>query len=194
MVTLSGSNFTSNLSVGFGGVFVPGVFQSASTLTAVTPAHAAGPVNVVVRATDNSLSNTLTGGFTYATPDAGQPDAGPPDAGPPDAGPPDAGPPDAGPPDAGPPDAGRPDAGSSDAGPPDAGPSDAGQQDGGGADAGGVDGGASDGGVPDGSVDLLGCSCAAGGVGPTALAFAALVTLAARTRQRRRPTSAPPSQ
>jgi MYXO-CTERM domain-containing protein len=207
-VSLVGSNFVSNLSVSFGTSSVSTVLVSPTVLNAVTPAHAAGPVDVVVTATDGLRSNTLVNGFTYVTPDAGPPDAGPPDAGPPDAGPPDAGPPDAGPPDAGPPDAGPPDAGPPDAGPPDAGPPDAGPPDSGTdagvADAGGADGGPgdggqldageTDGGIPPGSIDLLGCSCASGGAGPTAIAFAAMVAFVRRARQRRRPISAPASQ
>lgn len=81
------------------------------------------------------------------------------------------------------------------------GPAPDGGTDGGGADGGGGggDGGVPDGGVPDGGgprrpVDLLGCTCAAGVSNSTAFALAMLAAIAARDRQRRRPTSAPPSQ
>ncbi|HEY8207369.1 MAG TPA: SBBP repeat-containing protein [Myxococcaceae bacterium] len=66
---------------------------------------------------------------------------------------------------------------------------------GGGTDGGGGgDGGVPDGGVPGRPLDVLGCSCAAGISSSTAFAFAMLAAIAARSRQRRKPTSAPPSQ
>jgi len=61
------------------------------------------------------------------------------------------------------------------------------------ADGGATDGGATDGG-DGGPVDLLKCSCAAGASSSTALSFVLLAAIAARARQRRKPTSAPASQ
>ncbi|HZN93603.1 MAG TPA: hypothetical protein VFB81_12915, partial [Myxococcales bacterium] len=66
--------------------------------------------------------------------------------------------------------------------------------DGGGGGGDGGDGGQPDGGVPGRPLDALGCSCAAGISSSTAFAFAMLAAIAARTRQRRKPTSAPASQ
>ena len=64
-VTLTGTNFVSGATVTFGGTAATSVvFASATSLAAVTPAHTAGQVNVVVRNTDGQ-STTLTGGFTY---------------------------------------------------------------------------------------------------------------------------------
>lgn len=61
-------------------------------------------------------------------------------------------------------------------------------------DAGVPDGGETDGGVTGRPLDLLGCSCEVGASSSTALAFAVLAAIAARARQRRKPTSAPASQ
>ncbi|HSB75240.1 MAG TPA: IPT/TIG domain-containing protein [Terriglobales bacterium] len=67
-VTISGSNFASGASVSLGGAAAGNVaFVNSSTLTATTPAHAAGAVNVVVTNTD-AQSGTLTNGFTYQSP------------------------------------------------------------------------------------------------------------------------------
>jgi hypothetical protein len=66
-VTITGSNFISGdtFSVTFGGVAATGVSRDDSThLTATTPAHAAGAVDVVV--TTSGGSATRTGAFTYA--------------------------------------------------------------------------------------------------------------------------------
>ena len=64
-VTISGTNFVSGATVTFGGTAATNVaFVSATSLTATTPAHAAGAVHVVVTNPD-SQSATLTGGFTY---------------------------------------------------------------------------------------------------------------------------------
>jgi MYXO-CTERM domain-containing protein len=107
-ISLSGGYLGSLSTVSIGGVVATNiVLVSATELTAVTGAHAAGAVDVVVTNGDGQMAK-LAGGFTYtavvadAGVDAGS-DAGPlPDAGPPDAGVPDAGnPPDAGLPDAG---------------------------------------------------------------------------------------------
>lgn len=63
-VTLTGSDFDGSETVTFGGIAATSVaFLTSSTLTAVTPPHAAGSVDVVI--TNNNGSNTLVGGFTY---------------------------------------------------------------------------------------------------------------------------------
>jgi phospholipase C len=60
-VTLSGSNFISGASVTFDGIAATSVnFSSPSTITAVTPPHAAGVANVTVTNPDGQ-SATLTG-------------------------------------------------------------------------------------------------------------------------------------
>ncbi len=67
-VTISGSNFVSGASVSFGGAAATNVnVTSATTLTATTPAHAAGAVNVLVTNPDNQ-SGSLTNGYTYTAP------------------------------------------------------------------------------------------------------------------------------
>ena len=54
----------------FGGTPATGVTLASSTsITATTPAHAAGAVSVIVTNTD-AQSNTLAGGYTYAAPHA----------------------------------------------------------------------------------------------------------------------------
>jgi hypothetical protein len=65
VVDLAGQNFQDGATVTFGGVAATGVtFVSRSHITATTPAHAAGAVNVVVTNPDAQLS-TLANGFTY---------------------------------------------------------------------------------------------------------------------------------
>jgi len=65
-VTITGSNFISGTTVTFGGTAATNVkIVSSTSMTAMTPAHAAGAVNVVVSNTNGS--NTLTNGFTYTT-------------------------------------------------------------------------------------------------------------------------------
>jgi uncharacterized protein (TIGR03382 family) len=64
-VTLSGSNFNVGTQVTFDGVAATSVsFVNASTLSVLTPAHAAGAVDVVARNADGQ-TGTLTNGFTY---------------------------------------------------------------------------------------------------------------------------------
>ena len=66
-VTITGTNFISGATVTFGGTAASNVSVVSSTsITATTPAHAAGAVNVVVA--DSNGSGTLTNGFTYTTP------------------------------------------------------------------------------------------------------------------------------
>jgi hypothetical protein len=67
-VTITGAGFVSGASVSFGGAAATGVTVVSSTsITAMSPAHAAGAVNVVVTNTDGQ-SGTLTSGFTYNGP------------------------------------------------------------------------------------------------------------------------------
>ncbi len=64
-VTISGTNFVAGASVTFGGTAATGVTViSPTSITATTPAHAAGAVNVVVTNPDTQ-SGTLANGFTY---------------------------------------------------------------------------------------------------------------------------------
>lgn len=63
-----GSGFVATPGVTFGGTAATSVvFVSATRLTCIVPAHAAGDVNVVVTNPDTTTS-TLTNGFTYYTP------------------------------------------------------------------------------------------------------------------------------
>jgi uncharacterized repeat protein (TIGR01451 family) len=64
-VSINGSNFVSGTTVKFGGTASPSVtFNNSTSLTATTPAHIAGPVDVVVT-TPAPQTATLTSGFTY---------------------------------------------------------------------------------------------------------------------------------
>ncbi|HEX7140719.1 MAG TPA: carboxypeptidase regulatory-like domain-containing protein, partial [Vicinamibacterales bacterium] len=65
-VTVNGSGFQSGAAVTFGGSAATSiVVVSGIKITAITPAHAAGAVNVTVTNTDTS-TGTLTNGYTYA--------------------------------------------------------------------------------------------------------------------------------
>lgn len=67
-VTIAGTNFQQGATVSIGGAGATSVnVASTTTITAVTPSHAAGTVNVVVTNPDNQ-SATLVNGFTYNTP------------------------------------------------------------------------------------------------------------------------------
>jgi probable HAF family extracellular repeat protein len=64
-VTIAGLNFTSGATVTIGGVAASNVsFVNASTISASTPAHAAGATDVVVR-NPNAQTGTLLSGFGY---------------------------------------------------------------------------------------------------------------------------------
>lgn len=64
-VTIKGTNFAGATAVSFGGTPATSVVVvDDTTITCVTPAHAAGAVNVVV--TDDSGTVTETSGYTYA--------------------------------------------------------------------------------------------------------------------------------
>jgi hypothetical protein len=66
-VTISGTNFASGATVTFGATAATNVVVvSSTTITATTPAHAAGAVNVVVT-NSNGQSGTLTNGYTYTS-------------------------------------------------------------------------------------------------------------------------------
>ncbi|MEO8276465.1 MAG: reprolysin-like metallopeptidase [Thermoanaerobaculia bacterium] len=65
VVTLTGSNFVSGATVSFDGIAATGVsFNSSTSLTATTPAHAPGVVDVTVKNPD-LLTDTLAASFTY---------------------------------------------------------------------------------------------------------------------------------
>ena len=71
-VTISGSAFVSGATVSIGGAAATNVsFVNSNTLTATTPAHAAGTVNVVVTNPD-AQRGTLTNGFTFDAPPGGE--------------------------------------------------------------------------------------------------------------------------
>lgn len=64
-ITISGSDFLDGAAVKLGGVAAPSVlFNDSTKLTATTPPHAAGVVDVVVT-NPNSFKAVLKGGFTY---------------------------------------------------------------------------------------------------------------------------------
>ena len=67
-VTISGTNFVSGAAVTIGGTAATGVaVVNATTITATTPAHAAGTVGVMVTNPDNQ-SATLATSFSYVVP------------------------------------------------------------------------------------------------------------------------------
>jgi hypothetical protein len=67
VVSIMGTGFLAGATVSLGGTAATGVTVVNSTsITATTPAHAAGTVNVVVSNSDTQ-SGTLTQGFTYTT-------------------------------------------------------------------------------------------------------------------------------
>ncbi len=64
-ITISGSGFVTGATVTLGGAAATGVsVASATTITATTPAHAAGSVDIVVTNPD-SQAGVLSNGFTY---------------------------------------------------------------------------------------------------------------------------------
>jgi IPT/TIG domain-containing protein len=67
-ITISGANFVAGATATVGGSAATGVtVVNNTTITATTPAHAAGPASVVVTNPDTQ-SATLTNGFTYLLP------------------------------------------------------------------------------------------------------------------------------
>jgi hypothetical protein len=68
-VTIAGTNFVAPATVTIGGTAATGVaVTSPTTITATTPAHAAGIVDVAVQT--NTMAATFTNGFFYFTPPA----------------------------------------------------------------------------------------------------------------------------
>jgi PKD repeat protein len=65
-ITINGTNFLAGATVSMGGTAATVTNVTANAITATTPAHAAGAVNVSV--TSNSQTATLTNGFTYTSP------------------------------------------------------------------------------------------------------------------------------
>lgn len=64
-VVVHGTGFRDGATVTFGGSSATGVsVQSSTTINCTTPAHAAGPVDVVVT-NDDAQTDTLTNGYTY---------------------------------------------------------------------------------------------------------------------------------
>lgn len=71
-VTLTGTGLTGTTSITFGGVAATSInVIDATTVTAVTPAHAAGMVDVVITTAGGSAP-PLVNGFTYAATSVGQ--------------------------------------------------------------------------------------------------------------------------
>ncbi|WP_196398880.1 IPT/TIG domain-containing protein, partial [Legionella saoudiensis] len=65
-ITISGSGFTPTTSVTVGGIAATSItINSASSLTATTPAYVSGPLAANVAISNEVGSATLTGGFTY---------------------------------------------------------------------------------------------------------------------------------
>ena len=72
-VTIAGTGFLAGATVSFGGTVATAVnVASSNSITATTPAHAAGAVSVVVTNTDTK-SATLNNGYTYTTGTGGTP-------------------------------------------------------------------------------------------------------------------------
>jgi large repetitive protein len=63
-VTLTGKNFVAGATVNFGGAAAVVTSVNAATITAKTPAHKPGSVNVVVKNPDGQ-SGTLASAFIY---------------------------------------------------------------------------------------------------------------------------------
>ncbi|HEX3068848.1 MAG TPA: IPT/TIG domain-containing protein [Thermoanaerobaculia bacterium] len=66
-VTITGTGFLSGATVKFGGTLATNVTVTSTSITATTPAHAVGKVDVLVTNSDGQ-SATLAQGFTYALP------------------------------------------------------------------------------------------------------------------------------
>jgi hypothetical protein len=73
VVGIAGTGFLAGATVSFGGTPATGVTMTSSTaITATTPAHAAGAVDVVVTNTDGQ-KGTKTGGYTFTSSTGGGP-------------------------------------------------------------------------------------------------------------------------
>jgi hypothetical protein len=76
-VTVTGTGFLSGATVTIGGTAATGVtVVSGTSITAKTPAHAAGAADVVVKNTNNQVG-TLSGGYTYTSGTAPGPPSAP---------------------------------------------------------------------------------------------------------------------
>lgn len=64
-VTITGANFTGATEVDFGGIAAGFVVNSGSSITAVSPAASAGPVDVVVTADGGTSAPTAADQFSY---------------------------------------------------------------------------------------------------------------------------------
>jgi len=71
-VTIAGTGFLAGATVSFGGTAATNVVVNSTSITATTPAHAAGAVNVVVTNTDNQ-SVTSANGYTFTSSTGGGP-------------------------------------------------------------------------------------------------------------------------
>ncbi|MEO8539906.1 MAG: IPT/TIG domain-containing protein [bacterium] len=66
-VTIYGSGFTGATSVSFGGTFTSFVVLSDNIINAIAPAHAVGPVNVMVTSPTGASAAVAESQYTYAT-------------------------------------------------------------------------------------------------------------------------------
>jgi len=66
-VQITGTGFVNGATVSFDGVPAPITSITGTSITAITPAHVAGAVNIVVT-NRNNLSGALANGFTYIAP------------------------------------------------------------------------------------------------------------------------------
>src|SRR6185369_8295085 len=72
-ITINGTGFLANATVSLGGSAASSVsVVNGTTITALTPAHTAGTVDVTVTNTD-AQSGTKTSAFTYSAPQSGVP-------------------------------------------------------------------------------------------------------------------------
>lgn len=67
VVTITGTGFTGATSVTFGGTPAVFTFVNATTITATSPAHAAGTVDVLVTTPAGTSANTTADNFTYTS-------------------------------------------------------------------------------------------------------------------------------
>ena len=69
-VVISGSGFATGATVSFGGVSAAATVAGSTTINAIAPAHASGPVNIVVT-NPGGQNGSLTSGYTYGSPPPG---------------------------------------------------------------------------------------------------------------------------
>jgi hypothetical protein len=70
-ITITGTGFVAGASVTLGGTAASGVVSNSTTITATTPAHTAGTVDVAVTNPDGQ-SGSKAGAFTYNAPSGGE--------------------------------------------------------------------------------------------------------------------------